>query len=379
MDTASSQTGRSPATGVGTGVPDDLPEQLQAGSSRRRVATLAAIGVVTALLISTLPGLSDVRQRFADANPGWLVAMVALEVASCLAYVVAFRSIFCSRLSWRFSYQVGLAEQATNVLVPAGGVGGLALGAWVLRQGGMGTERIAHRSVAFFVITSAPNFICAAVAGLLLAGGVLPGAGPLALTLPLALLACAAILTVATLPWILERVGVMGGAPRTAATRRERAADLLRRGILSAAEGVRDARQLLRTRQGGVIVGAVGYMAFDVAALAAAFAALGSVPPIGAFLFAYVIGQLGGLIPLPGGIGGTDGGLIGALTLYGSPLAQSTAAVLAYRSMQLGIPAVLGSIAFIQLRRTLARGGAPAALCEPFPGGLPVVQLPARA
>ena len=45
-------------------------------------------------------------------------------------------------------------------------------------------------------------------------------------------------------------------------------------------------------------------MLFDVAALAAAFAAFGTVPPLAAFLFAYVIGQLGGLIPLRRSIGG---------------------------------------------------------------------------
>ncbi len=91
-----------------------------------------------------------------------------------------------------------------------------------------------------------------------------------------------------------------------------------------------------------------------------------------------MIGQLGGLVPLPGGIGGIEGGLIGALALYGSPLALAIAAVLAYRLVQLGLPAVLGSVAFLQLRRTLSREGAPAALCEPYAEDLPVFKLPAR-
>ena len=114
----------------------------------------------------------------------------------------------------------------------------------------------------------------------------------------------------------------------------------------------------------------------DLVALAAAFAAFGGGPPLAAFVFAYVIGQLGGLIPLPGGIGGTDGGLIAALTVYGSPLSQATAAVLAYRAFQLGVPVLLGSIAFVQLRGTLARSEAPAALCEPITDPLPVFRLP---
>lgn len=134
---------------------------------------------------------------------------------------------------------------------------------------------------------------------------------------------------------------------------------------------------LVRTREPMVIPGAVGYLAFDVAALAAAFAAFGGGPPFAAFVFAYVVGQLGGLIPVPGGIGGTDGGLVAALPLYGSPLSQATAAVLAYSAFQLGIPAILGSIAFVQLRGTLARFEAPAGLCEPITDDLPVFVIPA--
>jgi uncharacterized protein (TIRG00374 family) len=152
----------------------------------------------------------------------------------------------------------------------------------------------------------------------------------------------------------------------------------VRRAAVSVADGVHDAAELLRARQPYALLGSIGYMAFDVVALAAAFEAFGTTPPFAAFVFAYVIGQLGGLIPLPGGIGGIDGGLIGALTLYGSPLSQATAAVLAYRVVQLGIPAILGSVAFVQLRRTLVREEAPAALCEPFDKPLPVFTLPSR-
>ncbi len=126
-----------------------------------------------------------------------------------------------------------------------------------------------------------------------------------------------------------------------------------------------------------MILGSIGYMGLDVIALAAAFKAFGTTPSFAEFVFAYVIGQLGGLIPLPGGIGGIEGGLIGALTLYGSPLALATASVLAYRVIQLGMPAILGSFAFVQLRRTLNRKEAPAALCEPdLVTPLPIVKLP---
>ena len=359
-------------------LPEPLPRELSAGGFARRAGGLVLVGLVVALLISTLPGLDEVRERFAHAEPGWLVALFFLEIASCLSYVVAFRGVFCTRLSWRFSYEIGMTEQGTNVLVPAGGVGGLALGAWALRQGGMSAERIARRSVAFFVLTSAPNFICAALFGLALATGVLPGGGPLVLTWALGGLAIAAILLVAVLPRILRGVGPEAGAAGADQGRRARAGRFVRRAAVTVADGVHDAAGLLRARQPYALLGAIGYMALDVVALAAAFAAFGSTPPFAAFVFAYVIGQLGGLVPLPGGIGGIDGGLIGALTLYGSPLSQATAAVLAYRIVQLDIPAILGSVAFVQLRRTLVREEAPAALCEPIDRPLPVFTLPQR-
>src|SRR4249919_3067317 len=98
------------------------------------------------------------------------------------------RGVFCRRLSWRFSYEIGMAEQATNVLLPAGGVGGLALGAWALRQGGMSTNHIARRSVAFFVLTSVPNFVCAAVFGSVIAVGAVGSSAPAVLTITLTLL-----------------------------------------------------------------------------------------------------------------------------------------------------------------------------------------------
>ncbi|MEJ7715642.1 MAG: hypothetical protein WKF40_08060 [Thermoleophilaceae bacterium] len=71
----------------------------------------------------------------------------------------------------------------------------------------------------------------------------------------------------------------------------------------------------------------------------------------------YLIGQLGGLLPIPGGIGGIDGGLIGTLIVYGTPAAGTAAAVLAYRVILFWLPLVAGGIAFAALRRDLPRGG----------------------
>lgn len=358
--------------------PEALPRELGAAGLAKRIGLLALLFAVIALLIATLPGIGEVRERFADAKPGWLVAMVVLELCSCLSYVVAFRGVFCRRLEWRFSYEVGMAEQGTNVLVPAGGVGGLALGAWVLRQGGMATERIARRSVSFFVLTSIPNFLCAMVLGILIGSGAIATAGPQVVAAIFGGLALAVMILVVALPRALRRVGPDHDGPLGEDGLWTRLRRLARRAAGAVGGGVEDAGMLLGQRPPYALGGAVGYMGFDVLALVCSFEAFGLGPSFAAFVFAYVIGQLGGLVPLPGGIGGIEGGLIGALALYGSPLAQATAAVLAYRVAQLGLPAILGSVAFLQLRRRLGREEAPAALCEPVEEGLPVFRVRVR-
>ncbi len=310
---------------------------------------LIEIGVFAALLIGALvafPGLDELRDRLAGADPRLIALAAALELGSCLAFVAAFRGVFSRRLSWRFSYQVGMAEQAANVLLPTGGAGGLALGAWALRRVGMPAERIGRRTVAFFLITSSVNFLAVIVAGLGLGLGLLPGEVAFAAAVVPALLAAAALGAIALSPRMFE-AGSAGSAGRVRAA--------LAKGRGYVADGIRDAISLLGAGRPLIVVGAIGYMALDVMALAAVFAAFGGgAPSLGLFVLAYAVGQLGGLVPLPGGVGGTDGGLILAFGLLGTPLGIAAAAVLGYRAFQLGVPAILGLSAYGSLRRTLA-------------------------
>src|SRR3954454_24320398 len=185
---------------------------------RRRLGLrLLRAGGVLGLLgiaLASLPGLGEVRTRLADAGPGWLAAALALELGSCLAFVVAYRGVLRHRLGWRGSYDVGMAVQGANVLVPAGGASGLALGAWTLRRAGVPADRLAPRTVAFFLVTSSVNFLTAIVAGTLLATGVLAGDAALWLTAGPAALAAATVALVLALPRLLgdarPRTGRLG-------------------------------------------------------------------------------------------------------------------------------------------------------------------------
>jgi uncharacterized membrane protein YbhN (UPF0104 family) len=327
----------------------EFPDELDTGRLRRRALQLLAVFVAIGLAAWLAPGLGEVRGRLENADPAWLALGVVLEVASCLSYVAMFRPVFCPRMSRRTSAEIALAELGVGSLLPAGGLGGLALGVWALRRGGMPVDQIARRSVAFFLIKCAANFVAVAVVGTVLWLGL---AGPSlsgALTILPAALAVATMGTVAALPVLIGRVQ----GDRIAA-----------RGARALADGVREALRLLRRGDPAVILGSLGYWAFDNVVLWACFHAFGSAPPITVILMGYLLGQLGGLLPLPGGLGGVEGGLVGALVLYGVALAPAFAAVLAYRVIQFWIPLLIALPAFISLQRGLNRPERPD-LCAP--------------
>ena len=163
-------------------------------------------------------------------------------------------------------------------------------------------------------------------------------------------------------------------APAAALERRGRLTALLARLRDALAGGIRSTIALLRSGDALLIAGSVGYLAFDIAALAAMFEALGGgAPAVAGFVLAYTLGQAGSLIPTPAGIGGTEGSLIGMFVLCGASLGAATAAVLAYRVVQLGIPAVLGTVASVDLRRMIRTGPTPAEIAERHANDPPVL------
>jgi uncharacterized membrane protein YbhN (UPF0104 family) len=353
-----------------------MPDEFNPRHLVVRVAEIAAIIAAVAIALSAVPGLDEVRARLEGADPVWISALVLAEVGSCAGYLLVFRSTFCSEMAWGLSYDIAMAEQAANSLLPAGGAGGLALGAWALRQAGMPTGHIARRTVAFFVVTSAANFISVVLVGIGVFVAIVPGRGSAALTLVPGLLAALGMVLAGLSPRLLRALGTRGAGSDDGRWRGH-AGHALRAWLKAGADGVDQAIVLLRSHSLGVSAGSFAYMAFDIAALGLGFAAVGHVPAFGTLVLGYLIGQLGNLIPLPGGIGGTEGALVGVFALYGVRLTQATAAVLAYRLFQLAVPALLGAPAFVMLRRKLSAADQPALVCAPL--GVDVVKLPARS
>jgi uncharacterized membrane protein YbhN (UPF0104 family) len=338
-----------------------MPDELGRPHVWRRVAEIAATVAVVVILVLVGPGLGTLRRHIVRASPGWLAAAVALEALSALSYVLIFRAVFCPRMSWRLSYQIAMAEQGTNSVLSVSGAGGLALGAWALRRGGMSVELIGRRTVAFFLLTSVANVGGVILFAALYAAGALGRDPNPQLTYGSGVAAVMATAIVLALPRLLAR-----RVPERSTARRGRLAKATHflRGSLG--DGVHDALRLLRGRSIGVLGGSLGWVAFDIAVLGVCFEAFGYSPPIGVLALGYLIGQLGGNIPIPGGIGGVDAGLIGTFALYHQPLAPTTAAVFAYHAIALWMPALPGGVAFVQLRRAFQRPAQPAAMCMPL-------------
>lgn len=337
-----------------------LPGAISTTRLRRALIRLGALILLAIVVVTLLPGLGELRSQFARARPEWIVVGCALEVLSALAYVLAFRVVFCTRMRWGTSYKIAMSELGADSLLPVGGAGGLALGAWALRRGGMPVAEIARKTVAFFLLTSVPNVGALVLLGVGLATGVLPGHASVALTVVPAVVAAGAILATLAVGRLTRRIETRV-SERTRGSRLARLAPALR----ATGDGVDEAVHLLRRGDPLLLLGLVGYMLFDVLVLWASFRALGSAPQLTIVWIAYLIGQLGNLIPIPGGIGGVELGLIGTLVLYGVPAVTATAAVLLYRVIELWIPAALGLVAFVQLQRLLRREADKIDLCQP--------------
>ena len=245
-------------------------------------------------------------------------------------------------------------------MFPLGGAGSVALGVWALRRGGMPADEIARKTVAFFLLTSAVPVAMLFMLGVGLATGVLPGGGGVLLTALPAVIAAGAI--AATLA--LRRLA------RGAETRIRRQGEGSRwarvaPALSATSDGIDEALHQLRRAHPLLLVGLVGFLVFDLLTFWASLRAVGASPELALIWMAYLIGQLGNWLPVPGGIGGTELGLVGALILYGLPALTATAAVLVYRVIELWVPAVLGIAAFVQLRLLLKRETDAIKLCRP--------------
>jgi uncharacterized membrane protein YbhN (UPF0104 family) len=204
-----------------------------------------------------------------------------------------------------------------------------ALGGILLHRAGLSRRRIVILSGGLFWLTTGVNGLAMVLGGALLESRA--GGGPhgfLYAGLPVIFAALAA--------------AVVLGAGLVARRSRHRWETAIGEGVQQA---VRTAR-----RPSWRLIGALGYLGFDMAVLWCTFRALGYTPPVGALMLGYLIGYGATIIPIPAGIGVLEGGLAGALVLYGTPTTRTIAAVLVYHAIAFWVPSLGGLFAYFQLR-----------------------------
>jgi uncharacterized membrane protein YbhN (UPF0104 family) len=287
------------------------------------IAGLALAALVTAMAYGLLPrlaGIDDAWSRVRAGDPLWLLAALGFEALSFAGYVLLFRAVLGDGwFGWRVSLLITFAGVALTRMFAAGGAGGIALTAWALRRAGRDRRRVAVDLWSFLVVLYAVFMAALVLAGVGLATGVLAGPAPTALTIPPAVFGASVIATALLLAASRSRRPVIGAV----------------------AAGTRRAMVLVRGRDPRLL-GAAGWWAFDVAVLWACLEAFGDAPRAGVTVMAYFVGMLGNLLPLPGGVGGVDGAMIGALIAFGVAAGLAVAGVLAYRVFAFWLPTVAG-------------------------------------
>jgi uncharacterized membrane protein YbhN (UPF0104 family) len=205
---------------------------------------------------------------------------------------------------------------------------------------GVPVRSIARRSAGLFFLGAAVSSAALVGAGLALIAGA-PGPEDLpTVVLPTALAAMGTLL-IAALPAI---VSSWPRAPRW---------------LAAIATGVREAEhRTFRRRPSWRLVGALGYLAFDIAVLWVVLRAVGPAPSIAAVTLAYSIGYAANSLPIPGGIGVLDAGLTGALVLYGVSPLHAAAAVIVYHAIAFWVPGLGGLLAYLRLRPRLLQAAA---------------------
>lgn len=341
---------------------EDLDEAMPKMQMTRDRALLLGLFVVSAIafLYFVLPQLSDVRdtwERLGNGDAVWITVALGFQILAMGSYILIFQGIHVppgSVITYRESYLITMAGLAATRLFAAGGAGGVALTAWALRRSGMPRREVAERMIAFLVLLYGVYMAALLVCGFGLYFGLFSGPGTFALTFLPGVIALAAILimlAIGLVPDDLER-RLDRYKPKN-----PRLASFVRRlatGPASLSGGVRFALGALR-RPDAAMIGTVTWWGFNIAVLYAAFRAYGDAPPVAVLIMGYFVGLLGNLLPLPGGVGGVDGGMIGAFVAFGVDGGDAFVAVFVYRLFAFWLPSIPGAIAYFQLRTTVGR------------------------
>ena len=356
----------------GSGFEEPVTEEVETSMTfdRSRLITYALVVLVILValyfVLPKLTGLEDSLKKIEDADPVWIAVALGFNVLSFGAYIALFRGILggrkvspklAARIDWRSSYQITLAGLAATRLFSAGGAGGIALTYWALRRAGMPTRETGARMVAFLVLLYTVYLLALVICGIFLRVGLFPGPSPVGMTIVPAALAGVALIILfllSLIPVDLDRIVARWAQGH----RRVRMARRVASVPATIAAGTREALLVLRHPSSGLLalVGAVGFWATNIGVLWACFHAFGEDVPTAVLIQGFFVGMTANLLPFfPGGVGSVDAGMIAAFLAFGEPSSTVFVSVLAYRVIAFWLPIPPGILAYLQLRRTVAR------------------------
>jgi putative heme transporter len=319
------------------------------------LVALVAFGFVY-YVVPRIVGLGPTLRLLRRGNLWWLALGVVLEALSFLGEIVLFRGVFArpeNRLGWRASYRIAMAGSVATKFFAAGGAGGIALTVWALHGFGLSAAEVADGMVCYEILTYGVFMAALAVGGFGLWLGLFSGRAPVGVTLIPAIFA--AVVIVIVLSMLLVDQPVESLLQRRAERSSGRAAQWWRRVAAlprSLHAGLLTAITMVKRRDRSLL-GALANWGFEIGVLWASFRAFGDSPPGAVLVMGFYLGQLGNVLPLPGGIGGVEGSMIGAFLAFGVSAHLAVIAVLAYRTISYWLPAIPGAIAYWRLRLEL--------------------------
>jgi putative heme transporter len=296
-------------------------------SIRRAAAAVLTAAAVVLLALHGPAVARSVRSALAHSggvHPLWLAVAAAAEILSLASLTLVQRQLLAAggtRLPWPTMFGVVLASTGLARLMPAGPVTG---GAWQIaeyrRRGAVG-------ALSLWAVLAGGFASTVALLGLLLAGAAAGGTSPTVVASATALVAACAASAVAA----AHRADAVSGWLSRWRGRRRHGLRRFRR-LPAAMTGLSQQRAGFWRGTSVLAFSVMGAVA-DAGVLVAAFGLAGLAIPWRGLLFAYATGQMTGrLVPLPGGLGGVEGGVIGGLALTGTPPAAAAVAALIYRA-----------------------------------------------
>ena len=310
-----------------------------------RWGALAAVPIV----LLAVPSLAQFPVRLVAGCPRWIALAVLLELTSILGFIASFALVFGAAMTRRQSVIAALRALGASTVLPAGGLVGPAIGVRSADRQRAPFGPLVRSTIAFTILTTAPSLAALALFGVGVWLGRPAGLHRALLTLPAAALGVSLLLIL----WLV-------GRPAASAIQSRRAVPNSLRRLASSArvlrEGAAEAGRLIADGNWKTLGGPLAYYAFDNAVLWAAFHAYGDAPSLGVIVMGYLVGSLAAAAPVPAGLGAVEGGLIGALVVYGAQATPAAAAVLLYRAISLGLAVSLSATAWTVQGQPRARG-----------------------